>query len=114
MTDSILDKIIDSQHQSRRDDFDVEKIITELLNTLDERERQVIDLRYGFSEDKARTLEDIGNNFSITRERVRQIESGAIAKIKNSELFATKKEALVEMIEELLEKVGGLMSEKIF
>ena len=113
MTDSILDKIIDLQHQSRRDDFNVEKIITELLETLDERERQVLDLRYGFSEDKARTLESIGNSFSITRERVRQIESGAIAKIKASELFETKKVALVEMIEELLEKVGGLMPEDI-
>jgi len=111
MTDSILDKIIDSQHQSLRDDFNVEKILEELLNTLDERERQVLNLRYGFSEGKTRTLEDIGKNFDITRERVRQIESGAIDKIKESEIFTNHKKSLVEMIEELLEQVGGLMSE---
>ncbi len=112
MSDSILDTIIDSQHQSRIDSFDIEKILNELLSILDERERQVLDFRYGFSEKKSRTLEDIGRNFSITRERVRQIESGAINKIKSSELFEARKNTLIEMIERLLEKVGGLMAEE--
>jgi len=52
------------------------------LAPLSERERQVIRLRYGIGLDREHTLEEIGSHFSVTRERIRQIESGALRKLR--------------------------------
>jgi RNA polymerase sigma factor (sigma-70 family) len=49
---------------------------------LNEREREVLRLRYGLGLDRELTLEEIGRRLSVTRERVRQIESRALAKLR--------------------------------
>ena len=54
-----------------------------LLNTLDERERRVLELRYGIGGDRARTLEEVGKEFGVTRERIRQIEAKALRKLRH-------------------------------
>lgn len=59
------------------------------LDLLRERERLVIELRYGLSDNQERTLEEVGNILNVTRERVRQIESKALRKI-NSSYFIEK------------------------
>ena len=46
----------------------------EALNELPERERQIVELRFGMKDDRPRTLEEVGREFDITRERVRQIQ----------------------------------------
>ncbi len=51
------------------------------LNTLTERERRVIELRYGLEDGNPRTLEEVGLEFGVTRERIRQIEAKAIRKL---------------------------------
>ena len=56
--------------------------IDKMLETLSERERQIIRLRYGLDDDKPRTLEEIGREFHVTRERIRQIESKAIRHLR--------------------------------
>ena len=56
--------------------------IADVLSVLSHREREVIRLRYGFADGKARTLKDLGEIFSVTRERARQIEASAIRKLK--------------------------------
>lgn len=56
--------------------------VSEVLESLNERERDVIKLRYGIDCDKPHTLEEVGNVYGITRERVRQIESRALRKLK--------------------------------
>jgi len=61
----------------------IKKIIDELLNTLSEREREIIYLRFGFKDGTPKTLEEIGKIFGITRERVRQIEAKIIRKFKH-------------------------------
>jgi len=61
----------------------IKKIIDELLNTLSEREREIIYLRFGFKDGTPKTLEEIGKIFGITRERVRQIEAKIIKKFKH-------------------------------
>ena len=53
------------------------------LEHLDERERQVIVLRYGFDRGEPRTLEEVGERFNLTRERIRQIEGRALGKLRH-------------------------------
>jgi len=57
--------------------------IDEMLGDLKEREREVIELRFGLKDGRARTLEDVGSTFGVTRERIRQIEAKALRKLKN-------------------------------
>lgn len=57
--------------------------IADLLNTLTEREKRVIELRYGLIDGKNHTLEEVGKEFNVTRERIRQIEAKAIRKLKH-------------------------------
>ncbi|MGN8834802.1 RNA polymerase sigma factor RpoD [Allisonella histaminiformans] len=61
--------------------------IDELLNTLTDRERQVLELRFGLHDGKTRTLEEVGKYFDVTRERIRQIEGKALNKLKKSARF---------------------------
>ena len=58
--------------------------IDELLQGLTERERQVLELRFGLKDGKTRTLEEVGRYFDVTRERIRQIEGKALQKLKKS------------------------------
>jgi RNA polymerase primary sigma factor len=53
-----------------------------VLNTLSPRERDVLRLRYGLDDGKVKTLEEIGNVFHVTRERIRQIEAKALRKLR--------------------------------
>ncbi len=57
--------------------------ITSVLSTLDERERKILELRFGIHDGTSRTLEEVGAEFSVTRERVRQIESKALRKLRH-------------------------------
>ena len=57
--------------------------LTEVLNTLTPREAKVLRLRYGLDDGKARTLEEVGKEFNVTRERIRQIEAKALRKLKH-------------------------------
>jgi RNA polymerase primary sigma factor len=52
------------------------------LDALPERERQVIELRYGLGEAEPLTLEEVGRTFGVTRERIRQIENNTLKKLK--------------------------------
>ena len=58
--------------------------IEELLTGLTERERQVLELRFGLKYGKTRTLEEVGKYFDVTRERIRQIEGKALSKLKKT------------------------------
>ena len=57
--------------------------LNEVLNTLNERERDVLRLRFGLEDGKARTLEEVGSQFNVTRERIRQIEAKALRKLRH-------------------------------
>ncbi|WP_425086379.1 RNA polymerase sigma factor [Streptomyces liangshanensis] len=54
-----------------------------VLSTLGERERKVVQLRYGLDDGRPRTLEEIGSIFGVTRERIRQIEAKTLGKLRN-------------------------------
>ena len=57
--------------------------IDDILATLTEREEKVIRLRFGLEDGKARTLEEVGQMFGVTRERIRQIEAKALRKLRH-------------------------------
>jgi RNA polymerase primary sigma factor len=57
--------------------------IGSVLDTLDERERKILELRFGIVDGTSRTLEEVGAEFNVTRERVRQIESKALRKLRH-------------------------------
>ena len=57
--------------------------ISTLLDTLTERERRVLMLRFGLKDGKSRTLEEVGKEFNVTRERIRQIEAKALRKLRH-------------------------------
>ncbi len=56
--------------------------LTEVLGTLTDREQQVLRLRFGLDDGRARTLEEVGKVFNVTRERIRQIEAKALRKLR--------------------------------
>ncbi|MCH5205802.1 MAG: RNA polymerase sigma factor RpoD [Oscillospiraceae bacterium] len=57
--------------------------LNKALNTLPEREREVLKFRYGVGYDRAHTLEEVGRQFQVTRERIRQIEAKALRKLRS-------------------------------
>ena len=57
--------------------------MAEILDGLNERERKVLEMRFGLQDDIPRTLEDVGKEFNVTRERVRQIEAKALRKLRH-------------------------------
>ena len=66
-----------------------------VLSTLTPREEKVLRLRYGIEDGRARTLEEVGKEFNVTRERIRQIEAKAIRKLRNP----TKSKKLKDFLE---------------
>ncbi len=57
--------------------------LQEVLNTLNDREKKVIQLRFGLQDGHPRTLEEVGREFGVTRERIRQIESKTLGKLRH-------------------------------
>ncbi|MCM1385700.1 MAG: RNA polymerase sigma factor RpoD [Bacillus sp. (in: Bacteria)] len=57
--------------------------LVEVLGTLTEREQKVLRLRFGLDDGRARTLEEVGREFNVTRERIRQIEAKALRKLRH-------------------------------
>ena len=57
--------------------------LMEVLDTLTDREKKVLSLRFGLEDGRARTLEEVGKEFNVTRERIRQIEAKALRKLRH-------------------------------
>ena len=68
--------------------------LVEVLGTLTEREQKVLRLRFGLDDGRARTLEEVGKEFSVTRERIRQIEAKALRKLRHPSRSRKLKEFL--------------------
>jgi RNA polymerase primary sigma factor len=64
-----------------------------LLDALDKREKKIISQRFGLDGGKPKTLEDVGKNFGVTRERIRQLQNIAVAKLRRA---LSKKENFLE------------------
>jgi RNA polymerase primary sigma factor len=57
--------------------------VEDVLDSLTERERKVLQLRFGLDDGRSRTLEEVGREFHVTRERIRQIEAKALRKLRH-------------------------------
>lgn len=79
---SILDTIMGSQTQTSINNFEPARLVGSLLSFLKDRDRQIITKRFGLEGQEVETLESIGQKYSLTRERVRQIEKDSVAFLK--------------------------------
>ena len=68
--------------------------ITQVLNGLTDRERKVLELRFGLRDGVSRTLEEVGKEFKVTRERIRQIEAKALKRLKSEDIVQALKDYL--------------------
>jgi len=57
--------------------------VKDLLNGLSDREREVLEMRFGLKDGQDHTLEEVGKHFGVTRERIRQIEAKALRKLRH-------------------------------
>ena len=69
--------------------------LEEVLGTLTEREQKVLTLRFGLEDGRARTLEEVGKEFNVTRERIRQIEAKALRKLRHPSRSKRLKDFLI-------------------
>src|ERR1700724_280736 len=74
--------------------------VSELLEVLDDRERKIIFQRFGLDGGKPKTLEEVGKKFGVTRERIRQLQNIALAKLRRA---LSKKEKPIDIPQEVLE-----------
>jgi hypothetical protein len=93
------------------DRVDFSKITQELLSLLKEKEKTVILRRFGLKTGERETLEEIGKNFGITRERVRQIQNKAFSKMREKILDY---QYIFENYRKYLEEIGGVEKEEDF
>ena len=77
----VFERIIEDLAQSER-----RKALSQAFKSLSPREKDVIILRYGLLDDRPLTLEEVGQKFSVTRERIRQIEAKSLRKLKTSKI----------------------------
>lgn len=106
---SILDRIIMNQKAEEVASLDAVEIITNLFNELSERERDVLIRRYGLHGSERETLENIGSRHNLTRERIRQIETSSVKKLRQLERLEEYISTLKKVIIQLLEEHGGMM-----
>ncbi|PIQ92903.1 MAG: hypothetical protein COV69_00785 [Parcubacteria group bacterium CG11_big_fil_rev_8_21_14_0_20_39_14] len=92
--------------------FNFQKLSQKLLKVLPQKSKEVIARRYGISTGRNETLQEIGESFGITRERVRQIENWGFKILKGSFEFK-KLEPVFQSLEEYLNFFGGLKREDV-
>lgn len=84
--DSVLGDFVEDEERISPEDSAANQILkeqlAEIISTLSEREQKIIKLRFGIGGGRSHTLEEVGAEFSVTRERIRQIEAKALSKLR--------------------------------
>lgn len=109
---SILDKIIFNEESQLAANFDPQNILEEIFKDLSDREKKILNWRYGLDGQARKTLEEIGGEFKITRERVRQIENLALKKVKSNASQNSQLRPIEFVVVKTLEDHGGAMTEE--
>jgi len=108
---SILDKIMDSYQTEYLTNINPPEILGNLFKILNDREKTILKKRHGLADGTEKTLEEIGQEFKVTRERIRQIENAALQKIKNYPEKEKVLEAPLKAVLQILEEHGGILRE---
>jgi RNA polymerase primary sigma factor len=86
--ESVLGNFIEDEGAVKPEDAAATQLlkeqIAEVVKTLSDRERKILEMRFGLNAGRSHTLEEVGVEFDVTRERIRQIESKAIAKLRKN------------------------------
>ena len=84
--DSVLGDFIEDEETTTPEDSATNQLLKEqvqqVLSTLSDREQKIVRMRFGLDNGKSHTLEEVGQEFAVTRERIRQIEAKALAKLR--------------------------------
>jgi hypothetical protein len=108
---SILDKVLENKQAEELVQFDPVQVMKALFSEISEREQDVLTRRFGFTGEDSHTLEVIGKHFGVTRERVRQIETGAIKKLKKLDHLSDLLKGVEQVLNQVLTQHGGIMQE---
>ena len=92
--EEVIDIIVNEQNVLIVQDLDVAESLRESIGRLPEREGRILALRYGFYDGVPRTLEEIGEEFDLTRERIRQLEKLALCRLRHPS-FGIREQDLV-------------------
>lgn len=107
----ILDTIMGTQAQNSLSSFEPGLIVTRSLLLLKERDREILNKRFGLDGNEIETLETIGKKYTLTRERVRQIERDSVLVLKKKKLPELVKS--LEVIFDTIHEHGDIMSEEM-
>lgn len=108
---SILDKIISTKQLADMEQFNPTDTLALLLKELSGKEEDILRRRYALAGTEEQTLEEIGKLYHVTRERIRQIEKAAIAKLHRSKLFSETVHPVEHLVISILTGRGGIMEE---
>ncbi len=91
--DTELNDFIEDEISEQPDDEAVRAMSSDelrcVLDTLNPREKRIIELRFGLEDGRARTLEQVGTEFKLTRERIRQIEAKALSRLRHPSIYTS-------------------------
>lgn len=107
--ENLLQTIVKNRKAEEISKLNAVQIVTGLFSELMDRERDVLSRRFALNGGDQQTLEEIGKIHNLTRERVRQIESASIKKIKKLENLEEYLQSIKAVVGKLLEEHGGLM-----
>jgi len=112
--ETILKQITSDQQQEGLSGFSIAQAIDNLLVILNKREQEVVKSRFGLGGSNKSTLEAIGKKHQLTRERVRQIETSSVAKLKKAKESEVTLNLLRQLLVGLAEEHSGVMDKQYF
>jgi hypothetical protein len=108
---SILERVLNQKQSEDIEQFSPLDTLSHLLKILSSRDEEILRRRHGLHAKAPETLEHIGAQYNVTRERIRQIESGAIAKLRKYNDTHHAVNSIVDAISAVLDQHGGVMRE---
>lgn len=108
---SIIDRILTSKQTEAMEHLSPSETVTVLLKQLSEKEADILKRRFGLSSQTRQTLEEIGKNYKVTRERIRQIERLSIQKIRKLKDFDELLQPMRAAVTQVLTSHGGFLED---
>ncbi len=110
MSKSILDTVLSRRDVTERESFDALQLMEQVLALLSPKEAEILSRRYGLSGEKKQTLEIIGQQYQVTRERIRQIERQAIESLFAHPDFSELMRPFEHVVLSVIHQHGGIMT----